>query len=108
MELTGKCKEEFEGWFEDKYDNNNTSDVIMLQTEFDLMPFEFKYGVYVDYFDSVGIILEVNYVFHLGYWASSSIEKDGRYEINDECNTRQESRDKAIEKANEIRNKQFE
>ena len=100
MKLTGKCKENFEVWFEDKYDNNNTSDVIMLQTEFDSMPFEFKYSVYVDYFDSVGVDIEI---------CKYPIAQQYYYMINDgdEENifeTRPQARVAAIERANKLHN----
>ena len=102
MELTGKCKEEFEVWFEEKYDNNNTSNVIMLQTEFDSMPFEFKYSVYVDFFDSVEdvtenrILSKVSRGFKCYY-----TELRGNMIV---FKTRPEARTAAIEKANELHN----
>ena len=91
MELTGKCKEEFEKWHKEvqKY---NIGWFYKLQSEH-------KYGVFENYFDSVGIRISINQ--HDGtYW----------YDIQspffecDEMKTRPEARTAAIEKANELRN----
>ena len=87
MKLTDKCKVDFEKWSIKNY--GLEYDVINLLKD------SMKYGVYVDYFDSV--------------------DKEIAYEIlNDEFEyyadkelTLEEARTKAIEKANEIRNEQL-
>ena len=94
MNLTGKCKIDFEKWFEDIYDNNN--DVIMLKAEFDLIPFEFKYGVYVDFFDGFNFI-DIDEIYNGEYYLIAINYKN-------EINHRLEGRIEAIKTANEIYN----
>ena len=108
MELTGKCKVEFE-----KYWEGITTPAISgelhhfgVVTNFKVgikdLTDSMKYGVLVDFFDSVGI--EVN--IYCGIWDNNfyvCVQK-----IQEEINytKRPEARTKAIEKANEIFNKQ--
>jgi hypothetical protein len=81
MILTGKCKEDFEEWMlvnnNDllKYSEERYSEVISMSQLFKYLTDSMQYGVLVDFFDSVR-----------------------------EKNTRQKSRTKEIEKANEIYN----
>lgn len=95
MELTGKCKEDFEEWFIERF---WTGDWAMSDAEkmglfrvkkFYLLPPSMKYGVYVDFFDSVDISMKC---------------KDVIFEIYSENTNRYEARTKAVEKANEIYN----
>lgn len=106
MILKGKCKEDFEKWYNDTHFNNK-------ENKFDYLPITIKgfyrghlsmqYGVYVDWFDSVG------YNINIGY---GIVSKEYDFElvtyriefVSDMLNTRQEARTKAIEKANEIYN----
>ncbi len=68
MELTGKCKEDFDKWYSDKYfpsieslaghrisliDKGNIS----LNRFYTLQP-EMQWGVYVDFFDTIDIPIE--------------------------------------------------
>ena len=119
LELTGKCKESFEKW----YTKDISDDFIVqvsrgeLSKENTLTPFysltgSMKYGVCVDYFDSVGLELVVH-KFKNKYVASVFVEQEPlRSQLDDEeikCNkkgynSRPEARTKAIEKANEIFN----
>ena len=105
MELTGKCKELFEKWFEEKYDNNNTSKVIMLQSEFNIIPFEMKFGVYVDFFDYLQMQIYIKPT--MSHKWSVYIDDFGHHILTDylTAETRQEARTEAIKKANEIINK---
>ncbi len=50
MELTGKCKEEFEDWFSIQFSNDQYWYVTYMK--FDLLCDSAKYGVYVDFFES--------------------------------------------------------
>jgi hypothetical protein len=105
MKLTGKCKEDFEKWFlkdididEDEFFNNDTV-LLIFYEESESM----KYGVYVDFFDSVGIYIDVTNI--------DSCNTLFACVINDKLpkfyfSSRQEARTQAIEKANEIYNKQ--
>jgi len=93
MKLTGKCKEDFEKWYESLEDFYHL----------DIMPENMVYGVYEDFFDSVGIdirILENNVSSILN---TNGFSQDRKYDYSNE--TRQEAREQAILKANEIYNK---
>ena len=96
MELTGKCKEDFEKWFRRINIKNNW----LLNSFYKLLQ-SMQYGVYVDFFDSVGIDIVDNI---------DSCANDFRYlskvdfKFIDAHNTRPEARTAAIEKANEIYN----
>jgi hypothetical protein len=120
MELTGKCKVDFKKWF----NANKISDLIIGNVShyygeedvyfydvFDYLPPSAKYGVYVDFFDSVGV--EIYYKAFKMY----TMKKKEFYFIIIDCNcmhlnnyledrkyTRPEARTAAIEKANEIYN----
>ncbi len=108
MILTDKCKEDFKEWF---YINDGIkksmrqfSDLTL--TAFDSLPKPMQYGVYVDFFDSIGIFIDLEFMHHLNNTFMPSIMlKNGRYDCYDNCKTRQESREQAIIKANEIYNK---
>ena len=92
MKLTGKCKEDFEKWYESLEDFYHL----------DIMPENMVYGVYEDFFDSVGIdirILENNVSSILN---TDGFSQDRKYDYSNE--TRQEAREQAILKANEIYN----
>ena len=107
MELTGKCEEVFNKWFEDKYDNNKTSNVIMLQTEFDSMPFEFKYSVYIDFFDSVGfniVIEQLDYQSWYNYRITNLVLLQFK---GTKLSCRPKTRLLAIKKANELYNELY-
>tara|TARA_R110000787_G_scaffold276483_1_gene385429 strand:- start:672 stop:980 length:309 start_codon:yes stop_codon:yes gene_type:complete len=100
MVLTGKCKEEFERWFAKK--SKEDQYWYVGYNKFELLPDSMQYGVYVDFFDSVGLFIEI---------ANDNKEiKTFWLDINDkeiddvELNSRPEARTTAIEKANELYN----
>jgi hypothetical protein len=113
MKLTGKSKISFEKWYfkycEDLelYPNGTNKRHIMLM--FYELTQSMQYGVYVDFFDSVGIMLSMeNYyntksdIYYEVGWTTIS---RGWNTMNDmQFKTRQEARTKAIEKANKIYN----
>lgn len=108
MELTGKAKEDFYRWYLNHIKSYN--DKLISNTDinyFNLLTDSMKYGVYVDWFDSVGIVFWVSpfYNHDLGVmneWAGY----DDNGLLGTTQKTRQEARTKAIEKANEIYNNQ--
>ena len=60
MKLTKKSKEAFEKWF---YDNNNIKQSLrqfsdLTLTAFCNLPLSMQFGVYVDFFESVGLDVE--------------------------------------------------
>lgn len=83
--LTGKCKEDFEKYIRLDYELTKYGYRTIKK-----LPLAMQYGVLVDFFDSVGI--DIN------------DEKD-RWVVNysgELCESRQEAREQAIKKANEI------
>ena len=98
MKLTGKCKEDFEKWVYIKYELNN----ILELRKFNDYPESMQYGVYVDFFDSVGIYMSINPIENDAYERMYQVYEDENHIIS--CETRQEARTAAIEKENEIHN----
>ncbi len=94
MKLTGKCKAEFEKW----YIKDTGSDPYKLFDWFYILEERMQFGAYVDYFDGVGIWIHSLKLLRSGEF---SIDVDRTTIITE---TRQEARQKAIEKANEFRN----
>ena len=98
MKLTGKCKEDFENWYRKQTPEMGYWYSIL---NFNNLPFSMKYGVYVDFFDSVGLIVEAQRCLNgYKYYVTSTPKYFQAFEYK----TRQEAREKAIEKANEIYN----
>jgi len=95
MKLTGKCKEDFEKWGTDNstgiYLNDNN---ILICKEFYDLPESMQYGVYVDFFDSVYINIEI----HIGVQGQLWVYVGGKNAC--EIFDRQKARIKSIEKAN--------
>ena len=104
MKLTGKCKADFEKWL-CKEHNYTDDEGIPYANDFYELPNSMQYGVYVDYFDSVGIIIEIttDHKKIPTFW----VDINNKQVDDIELNTRQESRTKAIEKANEIYNEKL-
>jgi len=103
MELTGKCKEEFEKWLGSQT-RNTGSDIhkwYVTWARFYIISDSAKWGVYVDFFDSVGINITDYVRFYEISWSGFVSDIcEGKYHNKG----RQYSRLKAIEKANEIYN----
>lgn len=121
MKLTGKCKEEFEKWFNTDLPNEKglTDDQIIEvrigKIElFNRLTFPMQIGVLQLYFDSVGIIMEIQ--VHTEPTMQGAKFKKFRPEIlvNGTFNNvgasfgiRERAWKQAVEKANEIRNEQL-
>tara|TARA_R110000737_G_scaffold140400_1_gene171188 strand:- start:85 stop:426 length:342 start_codon:yes stop_codon:yes gene_type:complete len=109
MELTRKCEEDFEKWYL-KYIKSNSQKIIS-NTDvnyFNLLTKSMQYGVLVDYFDSVGIEIEIYKDYDLSDTPATFIGwiffiED--YNGDKWFKTRAEARTASIEKANELRNK---
>ena len=107
MELTEKCKEEFEKWKKDRWmdsglipvDTVHSHIVFDVSWGFNLLPESMQYGVLVDYFDSVGIE-----IYNLKTISELLDKKNKKCYYIEELNTRPEARTQAIEKADELRN----
>jgi len=97
MELTGKCKEDFEKWR--KKQNYNVDAPYFYELKYSM-----QYGVYVDFFDSVGIEIEITKWDEDTWQCLVSNKKtliaDELYDMY----SRLEARTAAITKANEIYN----
>ena len=126
MKLTGKCKEEFEKWFTDS-DNHKGFDAeqIALDRKYRLNLFyqlypSMQYGVLVDYFDSVGVQIGIEFFDNSratgfdyqiltegdrDYDDENCMDSAKVYSSNDYIGSRPKARTAAIEKANEIYNK---
>lgn len=102
MKLIGKCKEDFEKWF-----RTNVPLVDISIFNHRTTPFSMQYGVYVDFFDSVGIYIDIKSTPSSNLPYDSNIKDIRNSLLVTEYNytkTRQETRKKAVEKANEIYN----
>lgn len=122
MELTGRAKKDFEKWLEHPTANLSgrcswIGDVDSCQFNiwtieyFYQLPESMRYGVYVDWFDSVGINVDVftdlwamyDPADEISFVISVEIESKDLGGLSNES-TRAEARTKAIEKAKEIYN----
>lgn len=107
MKLTGKAKEDFEKWLKENHSNIGFTGIVA--TNFKKLPNSCKYGVFVDWFDSVDLFFtDLAYEVPSGdyYYSWEIIGFYGVFYNETKYNTRPESRKAAIEKANEIYNKQ--
>ena len=98
MELTGKAKKDFEKWL-------NITPLQGESTRYNLpffynLSLSLQYGVYVDWFDSVGIEITTKKNYKNGHWVMRI--QGLRYMKH--TKTRYEARTEAIKKANEIYN----
>lgn len=111
--LTGKCIEAFEKWL-DKQNFSISHDVgdrqmnvVPLGDMFSQLPLSMQFGVYVDFFDSVGLNILLTVEFDYGY-----IITEDKYQEIEEVKkfyeTRQEAREQSILKANSIYNESNE
>jgi len=113
MKLTGKAQEKFEEWLFEQpkfYCQEHLKHQWL--SEFYSLPDSMQWGIYQDWADSMGFDLCVfwderydendNSKFEL-FWSVSKIDMIG---WDGYCKTRQEARDAAIEKLNQIINEQ--
>ncbi|AGO49675.1 hypothetical protein Phi13:2_gp065 [Cellulophaga phage phi13:2] len=121
MELTGKCEEEFEKWLKDSELNIDVVPYVsgVYWKVVDLlkrMPNEMQWGVYQKYFDSVGLILDMQPVLDYNDICYTKLNHFlvKVFELNETeqteiiiKKTRIESQKISIDKANELRNKQL-
>ena len=102
MELTGKCKEEFNKWLP------HSIEVLTLGLDgrFETFPEAMKYSVYVDFFDEESKYrLNLNTTDTSFYWKLKIIGGDkGVMGFSGFTNTREQSRIEIINKANDLYN----
>lgn len=105
IELNGRCKEDFEKWYFITTEYSKRSDIW-----FPNLPFSMQFGIYVDFFDSVGIDINMFQTpincFRMYIKVNGKVVYNPIREQNEGAilKTRTEARQKAIEKANEIYN----
>lgn len=107
MKLTGKCKEDFEMWY--SYHIYSETHHVFGILLFYKLPFSMQYGVYVDFFDSVGVTIsndscEFTNEFEAVFYQFNTCVNGVNYGWK---MSRHEARTKAIEKANEIYNEKM-
>ena len=108
MKPSGKCLEEFEKWLL-IWIKDNVAWPTETPTQEDIdhfysFPDAMKYGVYVDYFDSLGLIVHSGKSLSGYNYYVTNTPKHYQSWLSETRNT---SRTVAIEKANEIRNRQL-
>lgn len=102
MELTGKCKKDFEKWYADTYYGEQRKTIQNLhRVVFDCLPDNKKYGVYEDFFDSVEIRIEI--VFINKVW-KTYVDGNPLLEPKKHKSSRLNARIVAINKANKTHN----
>ena len=103
MRLTGKAEKDFFKWFQSKSQTH-----YRLKEWFEDLEDSMKYGVYVDFFESVGIKIVIDMDFENEVYNKFVLYIE--YKKHCFCNygmnfkTRQEARTEGIKKANEIYN----
>ena len=108
MILTGKCKEGFEDWYNSNIGKKINVGHLSLYTLSENM----VYSVIIDYFDSIGVYINIKSYSYLYDW-SYEIKQLNKKTIvmedkpNQSVKSRKEATEKAIEKANEILNKEL-
>lgn len=114
MKLTGKCLKSFKKWLINKAwtsDQNiftNYTERLALYkiNNFEQLPPSMKYGVLVDFFDSVGISISMNDFKNEFEWDILIYKSEKWWDCDKSVETRHEARKQSILKANEIYNKQ--
>jgi len=107
MELTGKCKKDFKKWYLETfiYLKHNIGKNLPSPNRFHRTVESMQYGVYVDFFDSVGIRISIRNIGN-SYWYvinhPNTLGLKDRHESK--FTERPKARDEAVEKANEIYN----
>jgi hypothetical protein len=106
MKLTGKCKEDFENFvILNTFKERSKKGYIIadFKDDFNELPESMKYGVYVDFFDSVGLFIEIandNQDIKT-FWVDINLDSA---DDDVELDTRPEARILAIETANKTYN----
>jgi hypothetical protein len=112
MKLTGKCKDDFETWFNNKRnevikDGNFEYDLYYIFTY--MMPEVCKNALIIEWFDSVGIVIIIDnnggcFHFIIKETHNNSFGGLRKHWQDDESKKRLDAINSAIEKANELYN----
>jgi len=108
--LTGKAKEDFDiwllNWIKENIAFENETPIQEDINHFYKFPCSMQYGVYIDWFESIGINICITPVFPVEmYGYSFNIELKADYIV---YTTRKKARSKAIENANITYNQMYE
>ncbi len=116
MKLTGKCKKDFEKWWEQYAFENNLMEYgqgesypIGIWWFEQKLTFSMKFGTFVDFFDSVRIAIDLRYIRSFGEYEKMVYFKDIKDNLDSTLYnslhiTIHEARTEAINKANKIYN----
>lgn len=102
MIISGKCKEDFETWYKSKkyklshYREEYSGDGLCFLD----LNLSMQFGVFVDFFDTVGIPININRYSERNDWQWDITTKPNIIDAN----SRPEARKASLEKANEIYN----
>jgi len=102
--MKGKCKEEFDKWYGLNYEAislRSIDDYFYIDGFYEL-PDSMQYGVIEDFFDSVGIVINIVKTQNFDWRYITDL--DGGEYFDEYFKTRKEARKQAIEKATEIYN----
>lgn len=108
--LDGKCKEAFENWYKWTYlhpllENSSEMTLQLAMSNFYDKRFAEQWGVYLEFFDSVGIIISIDFTLVTVIFDRSTKDKSKWHEVYvGEYSLRSEAQAEAITKANEIFN----
>ena len=102
MNLTGKCKQDFEAWFNKGVTDNSYGTYLL--GRFYGLPISMQFGVIQDFADSVGIDVYVFRIDHSTCCFTIYQFNNDHDPFSGNFQTRQESQQAAIAKFNEIYN----
>lgn len=107
MILTGKTLEHFKEWYKD-FDKSGIKSMPYTTLKpyvcFLNIDFSMQYGVLVDFFDSLGIVIAIRNDFYENWRCLGYVNGYHLPDFSIGSETRDEARRKAIEKANELYN----
>lgn len=107
MKLTGKCKEDFEKWYYNRYADECIIGKAPYLKLMEIFPLSMQYGIMVDFFDNVGINVTITQK-DMQSWFSWRIVCFPDYnEEGSGLNRRYQARELSIKKANELYNEKF-
>ncbi|WP_291076389.1 MULTISPECIES: hypothetical protein [unclassified Empedobacter] len=103
MILTGKCKEKFWEWYKNREGKTLTPKELELISEEVL-----QNALIIDFFDSVGIYIEIHYSSFLGNRFLCIVNTNENHKVTSFQNNRHQAIKKAIKKANDLYNSRYE
>ena len=105
MKLTGKAKEQFDNWLTSAYQASEHAQAFKALNLFYKMPNSMQWGAYQDWADSIKVVVDVETNFVLPTKENRGcIAYVNGLPVGSRNTTRQEARNAAIEKLNELIN----